>query len=696
MADQVGERLEAERDQRQRIADSLRTSKELFRRLVEGVTEYAIFMLDPKGYVATWNSGAERIKGYRAEEIIGQHFSVFYPPDSVLSGWPSQELELAIAEGRFEDEGWRVRKDGSRFWANVILTAVYDDEGNLWGYSKVTRDLTERRMREEELRQSRDLVEERVARRTAELTQANLALRREVGERQAAEQALRESELRQRDLMEILPVGVYTCDAPSGVIRYFNPRAAELWGRQPTVGECFCGSVRLLSPEGTPLHHEDTPMAQVLRDGASIRERTVVIERPDETRIAVRVSIEPIRSESSEVLGAINVFRDVTEHEHLMEALAESDRRKNEFLATLAHELRNPLAPIRYALDLLDRGDDDPKTRREARATMDRQLRQLVRLVDDLLDLSRLSKNKLRLRREPLELGPVLDSAFEAARPLVEGAGHELAVELPAEPVYVDGDSIRLAQVFGNLLNNAAKFTPKGGRVSVIVESESGEVTVRVGDTGVGIEAGHLPRLFEMFSQASPSLERSEDGLGIGLALVRALVELHDGSVEARSAGLGKGSEFVVRLHTCEPPAAEPTGSEVARERVAGEPMCRVLIADDNPDAVDALATLLQLAGHQVATAHDGREALEVAVSFLPDVVMLDIGMPGMNGYEAARLIREEPWSHDVVLVAITGWGQEGDKQQAREAGFDHHLTKPVDMAGLETLLAAVPCRDRG
>jgi PAS domain S-box-containing protein len=692
--DQVGKRLGADGGQRQRMAESVRASEELFRRLVEGVTEYAIFLLDPKGYVATWNSGAERIKGYSAEEIIGQHFSVFYPPDTVLSGWPGQVLEQVMAEGRFEHEGWRIRKDGSRFWANVILTAVYDDEGNLWGYSKVTRDLTERKVRDEELRESRDLVEE-LARRTAELTQANEALRREVAERQAAEQALRQSELLQRDLTEILPVGVYTCDAPSGVITYFNPRAAELWGREPAVGECFSGALRLYTPEGTLVPHRDSLMAQVLRDGASVREQTVVVERPDETRTTIRVSVEPIRSVSGEVLGAIHVFQDVTEHERLIEALAETDRRKNEFLATLAHELRNPLAPIRYALELLERGDDDPKTRREARGTMERQLRQLVRLVDDLLDISRLSKNKLRLRREPLELGPVLDSALEAARPLVEGAGHELVVELPAEPVYVDGDSIRLAQVFGNLLNNAAKFTPKGGRVSVTVESEGGEVTVRVGDTGVGIEADHLPRLFEMFSQVSPSLERSEDGLGIGLALVRALVELHDGSVEARSAGLGQGSEFVVRLPTCAPPAAEWTGSEGARERVEGEPLCRVLIADDNADAVDALATLLQLAGHQVATAHDGREAVEVAASFLPDVVMLDIGMPGMNGYEAARLIREEPWSDDVVLIAITGWGQEGDKQQARAAGFDHHLTKPVDMPDLEALLAAVPARDR-
>jgi signal transduction histidine kinase/ActR/RegA family two-component response regulator len=450
-------------------------------------------------------------------------------------------------------------------------------------------------------------------------------------------------------------------------------------------------------------------MAVSLLEGRPIRGEEIVVERPDGERRWILPHPQPLRDAAGTITGAVNMLVDITDRKRAeeelrvlgrqlqekVEALAEADHRKNEFLATLAHELRNPLAPIRYSLELLERADDDPKIRREARGTMERQLRQMVRLVDDLLDVSRLSNNKLRLMKEPLELGPVLDSALEAARPFIEGAGHQLVVERPSEPVHVHGDSTRLAQVFGNLLHNAAKFTPEGGRVSVAVEPGRGEVVVRVGDTGVGIASRHLPRLFEMFSQATPTLERSEEGLGIGLALVRALVELHEGSVEARSAGPGQGSEFVVRLPTCEPLAAHTTGATIARELFVRAPKRRVLIADDNPDSVDALGTLLELEGHEVAIAHDGHEALELAAGFLPEVVLLDIGMPGLNGYETARRMREASWSNDLVLVAITGWGQEADKQRAREAGFDYHLTKPVDAADLESLLASVPPRER-
>ncbi|HYX23421.1 MAG TPA: ATP-binding protein [Thermoanaerobaculia bacterium] len=542
--------FQTERDSRLKAEESLRQSKELFRLLVEGVTDYAIFLLDPNGIVTTWNLGAERIKGYGAQEVIGRHFSVFYPEEAVARGWPEYELKVAAAEGRFEDYGWRLRQDGSQFWANVVITALHN-RGRLLGFSKVTRDLTERKRAEEELQQERDLLEERVQERTAELTRLEQELRLKV------------------------------------------------------------------------------------------------------------------------------------------EELAAADRRKDEFLATLAHELRNPLAPLRHALQLLRLAEDDPNLRRKASGVMERQLAQMVRLIDDLLDVSRITRNKLQLRKERVELATAVQSALEAVRPLVETAGHEVTVALPPEPVHLDADLTRLTQIFTNLLNNAVKYTEAGGHIRLAAERQGGEAVVSIHDSGIGISAEHLPHLFEMFSQVAPALERSTGGLGIGLALVRGLVELHGGSVAAHSAGLGQGSELVVRLPVAVAPAPAPS-QPGAEPRSPSGARRRILIADDNPDSVEVLSLVLEHAGYEVRTAHDGLEAVRAAATFRPEVALLDIGMPGLNGYEAAQRIREQSGGWDMVLVAITGWGQEGDKRRAREAGFDHHLTKPVDPADLQKLLASV------
>jgi signal transduction histidine kinase/CheY-like chemotaxis protein len=368
------------------------------------------------------------------------------------------------------------------------------------------------------------------------------------------------------------------------------------------------------------------------------------------------------------------------------EALREADRRKDEFLATLAHELRNPLAPIRNSLHILRLRGQEAGTVDQVRIMMERQLGQMVRLIDDLLDVSRITRGRLELRRERVELAAVMRAALDTASPLIEAAGHRLEIETPAEPVYVDADPIRLAQVLSNLLNNAAKYTERGGHIRFSGAREGRQAVVRVRDDGVGLLAEDLARIFDMFSQVDRSLEKSQGGLGIGLTLVRKLVELHGGSVEAYSAGIGEGSEFVVRLAAV---AATPRrASEPAPASADTEPApCRILVADDNRDAAESLGLLLRLTGCEVRTVNDGARAVEEAADFRPDLVLLDIGMPVMNGYDAARAIRNQRWSAGMILVALTGWGQNADRERAAEAGFDRHFTKPVDPAELEQLV---------
>jgi signal transduction histidine kinase len=366
--------------------------------------------------------------------------------------------------------------------------------------------------------------------------------------------------------------------------------------------------------------------------------------------------------------------------------LSAADRRKSEFLAMLAHELRNPLAPIRNAVEILQRSGGDERQRKPATEMIHRQVGQVVRLVDDLLDVSRISRGKIELRRETIELASVVHHAVEAARPLCASMDHELTVTLPPLPVYLNADPARLAQIVGNLLNNACKFTEKGGRIRLTVECEGKQVLLRVQDTGIGIAEEQLARIFEMFAQVDTSLERSRDGLGLGLALVKTLVEMHEGTVEARSAGVGQGSEFVVRLPTVAGPPQPPPRPILAAP--APTTACRILVVDDNRDSAESLATLLKLTGHEAHTAHDGVAAVEAAAALRPDVVLLDIGLPKLNGFDAARRIRQQPWGKGMVLVALTGWGLEEDRQQSREAGFNEHMVKPVNHAALMKLLA--------
>jgi PAS domain S-box-containing protein len=387
------------------------------------------------------------------------------------------------------------------------------------------------------------------------------------------------------------------------------------------------------------------------------------------------------------------VSQDVTERRrmedhlrNLASDLSEADRRKDEFLATLAHELRNPLAPIRNALQVI-RLSPDRQTSEQARTLMERQLVQMVRLVDDLLDVSRITRGKLDLRREQVSVAAVVHSAVETSRPLIDHMRHKLALTLPEKPIIVNADPTRLAQVFSNLLNNSAKYMDRGGHIRLTVDLAGTDVVVSVNDAGIGIAPDQMPRLFQMFSQVDQSLERSQGGLGIGLTLVKQLVAMHGGRIEARSDGLGKGAEFVVRLPVVVGASAPNAPKEMDEPPVPSSSL-RILIVDDNRDSADSLGMLLQILGNEVRIAHAGQEGLDAADEFRPDVVLLDIGLPKLNGYEACRRIREQSWGRSMVLIALTGWGQEDDRRRSREAGFDRHLVKPVDPPELMGLLA--------
>jgi len=463
-----------------------------------------------------------------------------------------------------------------------------------------------------------------------------------------------------------------------------EPPSDELWQSRlhPEDYERMTSAMeRFLASEETEYHYE----FRIVRPDGEVRwvESVARLKRSD-TGTAVRLSGVNFditaRKQTEEALR-----RSEEELRRAAAELSEADRRKDEFLATLAHELRNPLSPIRNALQILRiTGTPDPRTQ-WGWDVIDRQVDHLTRLIDDLLDVSRITRNKLELRKQRVQLADVVHAAVENCRPLIDQSRHQVTVTLPPEPIILEADQVRLVQVLMNLLNNAIKYTPAGGRIRLTAERHGAEVRVSVEDTGIGIPPDELARLFDMFYQVDRTLERSYGGLGIGLTLVRRLVEMHGGSIDARSAGPDQGSQLVVRLPVLTEPAApqpEPGGRGPGKSSTH-----RILVVDDNVDSADSLALMLELGGHEVRVANDGLEALETARDFLPGVVLLDLGMPKLSGYEVARLIRQEPWGQDLVLIAQTGWGQEEDRRRTHEAGFDAHLTKPLDHALLKELL---------
>lgn len=439
----------------------------------------------------------------------------------------------------------------------------------------------------------------------------------------------------------------------------------------------------------------DLPVLVLARPGADsaavaqamdVLGNVTVLERP--TRVAALISA--IRTALRARQRQYQIRDHLVQREAMERTLRENDRRKDEFLATLAHELRNPLAPLRNGLQVMKLGKSDPETIAEVREMMERQLAHMVRLIDDLLDLSRISRGKVELKTSRVELMKVVQQAIETSRPAIESGQHQLIMHVAPERVDVDGDFARLSQVFANLLNNAAKYTDAGGHITLSVERQASEAVVAIRDTGIGIPTAMLPRVFEMFTQIDQSLEKSQGGLGIGLSLVKFLVEMHGGNVEARSDGVGQGSEFLVRLPILAPATIHQRNGDNDAPPAAVKPH-RILVVDDNRDAAITLAMALNIMGNETRTAHDGLEALAAAAEFRPDVALLDIGMPKLNGYDTARRMRAEAWGRKMVLIALTGWGQEEDKRRSQDAGFDFHLVKPVAPADLKALLHSLP-----
>ena len=468
--------------------------------------------------------------------------------------------------------------------------------------------------------------------------------------------------------------GVITTD-PAGRVTFVNTVAARLtgWSNSEARGLELTRVFHIVN-EYTREPVEN-PALRALREGVivGLANHTILISK-DGTERSIDDSAAPIRVPDGPVFGCVLVFRDVTERARLDAEMRTADRRKDEFLATLAHELRNPLAPISNALFILAHAGSTPATVERARITMRRQVQQMVRLIDDLLDVGRIRLGKIVLARRRVALAEVVEQAVETVMPMVEAAHHRLEIVLPSEPVYLDADPIRIAQVFSNLLNNAAKFTPRGGSISLAAQAGHGEVVLRVSDNGIGIESRNLEEIFGLFSQVDQSIERPHGGLGIGLSLVRTLVELHGGSVVASSEGPGRGAQFTVRL-----PLAAVASSMPKEEASPAVPAKRrVLVVDDNVDGAESLGAVIQLLGHEVHVAYDAAAALKAGEQWGADLVFLDIGLPGMSGYDACRAMRATDWGRHAFIVALTGWGQEQDRKRASEAGFDAHVVKPI------------------
>ena len=609
----------------------------------------AVIATDAAGMVTFLNPVAQSLTRWNADEAEGQPVGKVFNVIDEQTRKPAENSALrAMREGAvagLASHTVLVAKDGTETPIDESGAQIKDAQGRVIGAVLVFRDISERRRAEDRFRMA----------------------------------------------LEASPSATVMVDR-AGRIALVNAQTERLFGytRDELIGQ----AVEMLVPERFrrrhPKHRAEFAAAPRMRPMGTGRDLYGL--RKDGTEVPIEVGLNPL-----EVGGEVFVLSsivDLTERRRAENVRDEADRRKDEFLATLAHELRNPLAPLRNGVEILRRVDMNTSQFRDVREMMGRQVQLMVRLVDDLLDVSRVTRNKIRLQKQPTDLAALVSLAVEIARPLIERHRHELTISLPHEPVRLVADPSRLAQAIANLLINAAKFSGEGNRITIGAAREGDQVVVRVRDRGIGIAPDMLPRIFDMFAQASDPALHPEGGLGIGLTLVQALVEMHEGRVQAFSEGPGKGSEFVVRLPLPEarlsesvPPRAMPEESAAAeRPPVRAR---RVLLVDDNKDVVASLGMILEMEGHDVRTAHDARSALEAARAQPPDVVLLDIGLPGGSGYEVARQMRALPGLKDVVLVAVTGLGQEEDKRRSREAGFNAHLVKPVELHAIIALLAA-------
>jgi PAS domain S-box-containing protein len=640
--------IQAAMDSVKVTADVLIGRAERLTRAQEGA-RLGLWDWDLKTNVVQWSEGIYRLVGAAPNQ---------FPPS--LEWWQNRvvpeekervlrDFQAIAARGGHFSEEFRIRRlDDTVIWVACIGTVDHDADGIPARMQGVNIDITGRK---------------------------------------EAEALLRQSEAKFRTISHAAPAMVWVSNA-SGEVDFLNERWFEYTGQTPEQAK---GSGWL-----SAMHSEDAerlaPYWLECRQTGDTYEGECRYRRKDGQYRWFAFRALPTRDARGAIEQWFGCSVDIHDARQAQELLKEADRRKDDFLATLAHELRNPLAPIRNALHILNRRHVDDPMVQAAQEMMDRQVSHMVRLIDDLLDVNRITRGKLELRREPVELGKIVEQSLETSRPLLT---QELTVTLPAEPIYLDADPVRLSQILSNLFNNAAKYTPKSGRISIRADLDGAHVVLRVRDTGEGISREQLPRLFQMFSQAGSALEHTKGGLGIGLSLARSLVELHGGTIEAHSDGPGKGSEFVVRLPVLATPDPTTLAPATAPAKYNGV-VRRILVVDDVKDNVNSLATILRVDGHDVEAAMDGLEAVHKAEAFKPDLILLDLGLPNLNGLDACEHIRRQPWGKEIVIVALTGWGHEENRRRTLAAGFDAHLVKPIRYDELLELLARVPAKKSG
>lgn len=632
---------------------------ELHRLMNEEIEDLAVFFLDTEGIITVWNRGAEEMKGFTAEDAIGSPLAILYTEQDQARGWPRHNLDAALKEGFYREETWRRRKDGSLFWARIALTALRDHSGRLLGFSKVTADLTAHKLLE------RCVKEGEETRRI--LKAANAATWTWHPERERIDVC--------ENFLQLLG----------------RPESQTSFSVQEWIG--------FVLPEDRPVVAEKLQQARAAGPGQPLALEMRLCPVDGACRwFYVQADWHREKEGDPYELAGVNVDIDrlKTAEDKLRRAigdLTDADVRKDEFLAMLAHELRNPLAPIRAAAEILRIARLNESQIHETSAVIARQVAHMTSLVDDLLDVSRVTRGLVKLEKTPLEFGRIVSEGVEQVSPLIRLRSHHLSLHLSPLATVVLGDRKRLVQVVANLLNNAAKFTQDKGRIALKTEARDGKLLLSVSDDGIGMELAVVGRAFDLFAQAERTPDRSGGGLGLGLALVKSLVELHGGTVTCSSEGLGKGSTFTVSLPLVHPADdAAATAHENRDSQLAPRPLS-VMVVDDNADAAATLGLLLEASGHKVTVEHGAPKALARARVEAPDVYLLDIGLPEMDGNELAQRLRAQPESADAVLIAVTGYGQEHDRRAAFAAGFDHHLVKPVDSRRLRALLADISMR---
>ena len=619
----------------------------------------AVITTDIKGCITNLNMVAESLTGWSHDDALGEPLDrVFNIVNEVTRQPVENPATRALRDGvvvGLANHTLLIKKDGQECPIDDSAAPIRNEFGHVSGCVLIFRDVTAQRLLERD--RARQLL---TARLLASIVESS-------------NDAIISKSL-------------------DGTIQTWNAAAERLFGY--TAEQAIGKHISLIIPPER-ISEEDTIIAK-LKEGQTIEHFETERTHSDGRHITVSLTISPLKDDSGNVIGASKIARDVTHRKRLEDNLrklasdlSRADQRKNEFLATLAHELRNPLAPISNMLEVVKRAGSNGELLKQAHDTIERQLAQMVRLVDDLLDLNRITHDRLELRRSEVELATVIQQAVEVVRPLIDAAGQKLTIDLPDEAIYLNADRARLAQVFGNLLNNSCKYTGPNGSISLSARRNGNEgVVVSVRDNGAGIPADKIDSIFDMFMQVDRRSDQSQGGLGIGLTLVKRLIEMHGGSIEARSAGEGQGSEFVVHLPIISKPAVD--SSPVSRDSSASLSQLRILIVDDNRDSADSLAMLFEITGNKTYLAHDGVEALEEIERHRPEVVLMDIGLPKLDGHEVCRRVREKSWGKDIRIIALTGWGQEDDRRKSEEAGFNGHLVKPVDYDKLLAMLASL------